>query len=57
MRTVAPYVAGLPETYRYGKHRDSGDPFLVTGRCIVYVMKACLKFLEKGFLDGKSVAI
>lgn len=57
MRNITPYAAGLPETYRDGRFRGSGDPSPVTARGIVYGMKACLKFLEDGSLDGKVVAI
>ncbi|MBI2450153.1 MAG: Glu/Leu/Phe/Val dehydrogenase [Candidatus Nealsonbacteria bacterium] len=57
MRMKTSFVAGLPETYRYGKLRGSGDPSPVTARGIVYGMKACLRFLNMGPLEGKTVAI
>lgn len=57
MRTKTEHVSGLPETYRYGKCRGSGDPSPVTARGIVYGVKACFKFLGLGPIEGKTVAI
>lgn len=57
MRGKTSFVVGLPETFRQGKLRGSGNPSLVTARGVVCGMKACLQFLKIGSLEGKIVAI
>lgn len=57
MRMRTSYVSGLPETYHVGSYRGSGDPSPITAKGLVYGMKACLKFLGSGSLEGKTVAI
>ena len=52
-----PFIAGLPESFSQGKLRGSGNPAPLTAQGVVYGMKACLRFLNKGSLKDKVVAI
>ncbi len=61
MRQRTPFVAGLPETYMRVKNgsvfRGSGEPGPITAKGVMLGIKACLKFLGLGDLNGKVIAI
>jgi len=57
MKKITSFVVGLPETFRQGKLRGSGNPAPVTALGVLYGMQACLQFLNMGSLKGKTVAI
>jgi len=57
MKEATSFVSGLPETFRQGKLRGSGNPSPVTAQGVVYGISACLRFLNMGSLEGKTVAI
>jgi len=57
MKEKTAFMAGLPESFCQGKLRGSGNPGPITAKGVVYGMKACLRFLNMGSLEGKTVAI